>query len=472
MISLHDRRPDPRAALADARPVSFWLDSPQRPVPTAPLTGRATADLLVVGGGYTGLWAALLAKEEDPGRDVVVLEASACGEAASGRNGGFCAASLTHGLSNGAERCPDDLGRLERLGRANLDGIEDTLRRHGIDCGWERTGELDVAVAPWQLEGLGEEVRLATETGGDAVLLDRDEVRAQVDSPTYLGGVWMRDAVAMVDPARLAWGLRAACLRLGVRLFEGSPAGDLRRTDAGVSVRTPAGSVTAARVLLATNAFPSLLRRLRPFTVPVYDYALMTEPLSASQRADLRWQNRQGVGDSGNLFHYYRLTDDDRVLFGGYDAVYSFGGRVDPRHDSRPATAATLAEHFAQTFPQLEGVRFTHAWGGAIDTCTRFFPFVGSALGGRVSYAMGYTGLGVGASRFAAAAALDLLAGRRTERTSTPLVTTRPLPFPPEPVKWAGITLTRRSLARADASEGHRDLWLRTLDRLGLGFDS
>ena len=131
-----------------------------------------------------------------------------------------------------------------------------------------------------------------------------------------------------------------------------------------------------------------------------------------------------------------------------------------------------LAQHFVETFPQLEGVRFTHAWGGAIDTCTRFYPFVGTALDGRVSYALGYTGLGVGASRFAAAAALDLLAGRRTERTSTPLVTSRPLPFPPEPVRWAGITMTRRSLARADAHDGRRDLWLRTLDRLGLGFDS
>ena len=463
---------NPRSVLAEAAPMSFWLDSALRPARTEPLHGPTTADLLVIGGGYTGLWAALLAKEADPARDVVVLEAAGCGEAASGRNGGFCAASLTHGLANGAERCPADLAGLERLGRANLDGIEQTLQRYGVDCGWERTGELDVAVAPWQLEGVQQTARLAAQTGGVAELLDRDQVRAQVASPSYLGGVWLRDAVAMVDPARLAWGLRSACLQLGVRVYEDTPASGLRRAAAGVSVRTPAGSLTARRVVLATNAFPSLLRRLRPYTVPVYDYALVTEPLSPQQRASLGWAARQGIGDGGNLFHYYRLTADDRVLFGGYDAVYSYAGRVAAEHDSRPATVAVLAQHFATTFPQLEGVRFSHAWGGAIDTCTRFFPFVGSTLGGRVSYVLGYTGLGVGASRFAAAAALDLVDGRKSERTTTPLVTSRPLPFPPEPVRWVGISLTRRSLARADASDGRRDLWLRALDRLGLGFDS
>lgn len=458
--------------IAEASPVSYWLDSPDRPEPVSALEGATRADLLVIGGGYTGLWAALLAKEADPGRDVVLLEATACGDAASGRNGGFCAASLTHGLGNGADRCPDDLGRLEALGRANLLGIERTLERYDIDCGWERTGELDVAVGPWQLEGVAQTARLAQETGGDAVLLDREALQAEVHSPTYLGGVWLRDAVAMVDPARLVWGLRAACLRVGVRVYEGSPASGLARAGTGVSVRTPAGSVTARRVLLATNAFPSLLRRLRLYTVPVYDYALMTEPLTPEQRSSLGWRHRQGIGDGGNLFHYYRLTQDDRLLFGGYDAVYPYAGRVDPRHDSSPVTSALLAQHLLDTFPQLEGVRFSHAWGGAIDTCTRFFPFVGASLGGRVSYALGYTGLGVGASRFAAAAALDLLDGRETERTSTPLVTSKPLPFPPEPLRWAGISLTRRSLARADARGGHRDLWLRAMDRLGLGFDS
>jgi len=151
--------PAAAAALEGVRPVSYWLDRPERPARVPALEGSTTADLVVVGGGYTGLWAALQAKEEQPGRDVVLLEAGRCGDAASGRNGGFCSTSLTHGLANGAERCPEDLARLERLGRANLDGIERTLARHGIDCSWERTGELDVAVAPWQVGDLAATAR-------------------------------------------------------------------------------------------------------------------------------------------------------------------------------------------------------------------------------------------------------------------------------------------------------------------------
>jgi glycine/D-amino acid oxidase-like deaminating enzyme len=206
--------------------------------------------------------------------------------------------------------------------------------------------------------------------------------------------------------------------------------------------------------------------------VPVYDYALMTEPLSGEQLDSIGWRSRAGVGDSANQFHYYRLTADNRILWGGYDAVYHYGRRVDPRHDQRPETFDTLAGHFFDTFPQLEGLRFTHRWGGAIDTCTRFSAFFGTALGGRVAYALGYTGLGVGATRFGADVMLDLLEGARTERTRLEMVRRRPLPFPPEPLAWAGIQLTRWSLARADENAGRRNAWLRTLDRVGLGFDS
>ena len=199
---------------------------------------------------------------------------------------------------------------------------------------------------------------------------------------------------------------------------------------------------------------------------------LVTEPLSAAQLASLGWRNRQGAADAGNQFHYFRLTDDNRVLWGGYDAVYFNGGRVSPAHDQRPATFAHLAGHFFTTFPQLEDVAFEYAWGGAIDTCSRFFAFYGSARRGRLAYACGHTGLGVGASRFAANVMLDLLAGQRTERTELELVRSRPVPFPPEPARSAVAQLTRASLARADRDAGRRNLWLRTLDRFGLGFDS
>ena len=169
---------------------------------------------------------------------------------------------------------------------------------------------------------------------------------------------------------------------------------------------------------------------------------------------------------------YYRLTADNRILWGGYDAVYHFGRELRTAYDQRPATARKLAAHFFQTFPQLEGLRFTHRWGGAIDTCTRFCAFFGTAYGGDVAYALGYTGLGVGATRFGADVMLDLLSGARTELTGLRMVTSTPPPFPPEPLAYAGIQLTRRALARADERDGRRDLWLRALDRLGLGYDS
>ncbi|AUY49648.1 FAD-dependent oxidoreductase [Streptomyces sp. CB01881] len=463
---------DSARALSDARPTPFWLEDPGRPEALPALVGDAHCDLLVVGGGYSGLWTALIAKERDPSLDVVLVEGKEVGWAASGRNGGFCAASLTHGFGNGLQRWPAELGQLERLGAANLDGIEDTLKRYGIDAEWERTGEIDIATQPHQLEELHEVAEAVAEYGLDVTVLDRDELRAQVDSPTFLGGIWDKEGVAMVHPAKLAWGLKAACEAQGVRIFEHTRATDLREHGSGMAVRTPYGRVFARRVALGTNAFPSLVKRVRPFVVPVYDYALMTEPLSAEQLAAVGWKGRQGLSDSANKFHYFRLSADNRILWGGYDAVYHYGGHVRNEYDQRPETFRTLAHNFFRCFPQLEGLRFTHAWGGAIDTCSRFSAFFDTAYRGRVAYAAGYTGLGVGATRFGAEVMLDLLDGARTERTSLEMVRSKPLPFPPEPVRWAGIEITTRSLQQADRTGGRRNLWLRTLDRMGLGFDS
>ncbi|MET8542465.1 FAD-dependent oxidoreductase [Kitasatospora sp. NPDC004799] len=463
---------DSARALSDARPTPFWLEDPGRPTALPALVGDTTCDLLVVGGGYSGLWTALIAKERDPSLDVVLVEGNEVGWAASGRNGGFCAASLTHGFGNGLDRWPSELARLERLGAANLDAIEATLKRYGIDAEWERTGEIDVATQPHQVEELHEIAEAVARYGFDITVLDADQLRAEVDSPTFLGGLWDKEGVAMVHPAKLAWGLKDACLGQGVRIFERTRATDLREHGSGMAVRTPYGRVFARKVALGTNVFPSLLKRVRPYIVPVYDYALMTEPLDDEQLAAIGWRGRQGLGDSANKFHYFRLSADNRILWGGYDAVYHFGGHVRHEYDQRPETFRTLAEHFFRCFPQLEGLRFTNAWGGAIDTCSRFSAFFDTAYRGKVAYAAGYTGLGVGATRFGAEVMLDLLAGERTERTSLDMVRSKPLPFPPEPVRWAGIELTTRSLERADRNGGHRNLWLRTLDRLGLGFDS
>ncbi|WP_406399296.1 FAD-binding oxidoreductase [Streptomyces sp. NBC_00879] len=461
------------SSLSDAQPVSYWLDDPAKPGALPALTGDEHCDLLVVGGGYSGLWTALLAKERDPGRNVVLIEGREVGWAASGRNGGFCAASLTHGLGNGLARWPGDMAKVEELGGRNLDAIEAAVATYSIDCDFERTGEIDVATEPHQVEELREMYEEATGLGFTGLeLLDQDAVRAEVNSPTFLGGLWDRRGVAMLHPAKLAWGLKQACLDLGVRIYENTRGQQLAASGTGMAVRTPYGRVFARQVALGTNVFPSLVKRVRAYTVPVYDYALMTEPLSPEQLAAIGWKRRQGLGDSANQFHYFRITADHRILWGGYDAIYPYGGRVSAEMDHRPETYLKLADHFFRCFPQLEGLRFSHAWGGAIDTCSRFSAFFGTAHGGKVAYAAGYTGLGVGATRFGADVMLDLLSGQQTERTELEMVRSKPLPFPPEPVAWAGIGLTKWALARADANGGRRNVWLKAMDRLGLGFDS
>jgi glycine/D-amino acid oxidase-like deaminating enzyme len=460
-------------ALAGAAPVPFWLDDPGRPAPLPAVAESLDCDLAVVGGGYSGLWTALIAKERDPGRDVVLVEANRIGWAASGRNGGFAEASLTHGLPNGIDRFESELPTLVRLGAANLDAMQATVHKYGIDCDFERTGQMSVATAEWQARDLAEYASVAGRYGEQVEYLDADGVRAEVASPTYHAGLWDREGCAMVHPAKLAWGLRDACLALGVRIHEHTRVTGLEKSGTGMALRTEGGRrITAGRVALGTNVFPSLIKRVRPYLVPVYDYALMTEPLTAAQLAAIGWRNRQGIGDSANHFHYYRLSADNRILWGGYDAVYHFGNRIAPELDQRPKTFEKLARHFYETFPQLSDVRFAYKWGGVIDTCTRFCAFFDTAYGGRVAYAAGFTGLGVGATRFGAQVMLDLLAGQPTELTELELVRSKPLPFPPEPLKAIGINITAWSLGRADHNGGKRNLWLRSLDRFGLGFDS
>jgi glycine/D-amino acid oxidase-like deaminating enzyme len=437
-----------------------------------PLSAKREADLCIVGGGFTGLWAALYAKELDAARDVVVVEATRCGDGASSRNGGFLQASVTHGLGNGLARFPAEIHQLERLGQANFEELRDDLTRYGIDAEFEPAGALDVALEVHQLQELAQGAEQARAHGHDVDLLDREQIQGQIHSPIFLGGLHDRTGAALVNPAKLVDGLRTAAVARGVEIFEYSPVTELSRTHAGVRAITPAGVIDAQTTLIATSAYPPLLRQIKMYIAPVYDYALMTEPLGESQLDSIGWGQRQGIGDLGNQFHYYRLSADNRILFGGYDAVYRYGGPVGPHLDEHDATFSSLSQHFFTTFPQLEGTRFSHRWGGAIDTCSRFSVFFGRALAGRAVYALGYTGLGVGASRFGARTALDLLDGRETEATALKLVSSRPLPFPPEPLRSGVIQLTRNRLAAADRNQGRRGLWLRALDRAGLGFDS
>lgn len=472
---------DVQTALAEASTVPFWLDTDERPSPLPPLTEDLDAELLIVGGGFTGLWTALQAKERTPDRHVVLVEANSIGWAASGRNGGFCAASLTHGYDNGQTHLPEENERLAALGRENLDAIETAVTRYGMDCEFERTGELDVATEDYQVADL----RAGHDPEAGFIFYSRQELAQLVKSPTYKAALWDSREVAMVNPAKLCWELLRVIRELGVEVFEGTKVTNVsdRKTTVAVTTETngaeteandaaASATITADRVALATNVFPSLLKRVSLHTVPVYDYALMTEPLTTEQMESIGWEGRQGIGDCANRFHYYRLTADNRILFGGWDAVYHYGRQVSWKYDQRPETFTTLAEHFFDTFPQLSGLRFTHKWGGPIDTCSRFFSFFTTAYGKKVVMAAGFTGLGVGASRFAGTVMLDLLSGESTELTELEMVRKLPLPFPPEPAAWLGIRLTTQALIKADENQGRRGRLLKVLDAVGMGFDS
>jgi glycine/D-amino acid oxidase-like deaminating enzyme len=459
--------------LSIMQPDLYWLDAdPLEPLPHPSLIGDVKADLCIVGAGYTGLWTALLAKESDPEREVIVVEQRETGAGASGRNGGFCSYSLTHGFMNGYSRFKDEMSVIERLGRENLDAIEATITKYGIDCNFEWNGEYRVAVEDWQMEGLAEEAMLRNSFGDNVELLSKDEIQARVKSPIYRGALWDPDGTALVDPARLVWGLERACIKLGVKIFENSQVERLERTKNGMIVHTPYGSVYADKVALATNVFKSLIKSAHKYVIPVYDFQLVTEPLTAEQLESIGWNDREGLSDAGNQFHYYRMTKDNEILWGGYDAIYNFRGKVRQEYETDAETYAHLAEAFLETFPQLQGIKFTHGWGGAIDTCSRFSPFWGTAHNGRVAYVLGYTGLGVGSTRFGAQVMLDLLDGVENERTQLRMVRKKPMPFPPEPFRFIFIRLTQWSINQADKNSGKRNLWLRLLDSLGLGFDS
>lgn len=446
----------------------YWIDDVEQTAARyQSLPGARQADDVVVGGGYAGLWTAIKLKTEHPERRVVLLEAKRVGWAASGRNGGFCEASITHGEPNAESRWPDEVDQLRRIGYENLDAIERFITEHGLDVDFERTGQLSVANEPYQVEWVGESPDPHVEA------LDTAQVQQRIASPTFLAGEFSPRENANLHPAKLAAELARHANEIGVEIYEETRVLSLGgQADEPLQFETDRGTVTAERAALCTNVFPSLLKRYAFHTVPVYDYVLMTEPLSDEQLASIGWDGREGLADMANQFHYSRLTKDNRILWGGYDAVYFAGGRIKPSHEDRMQSHRKLASHFFTTFPQLAGLKFTHRWAGVIDTSTRFCAFWGQAHGGRVQYVAGFTGLGVGATHFAADVIVDRLEGRVTERTELKMVKDVPLPFPPEPLASIGINMTRWSLDRADHNDGKRNILLKTLDALGLGFDS
>jgi len=450
-----------KQALKDVTLFPYWLDSAH-----AQLIGRAEADLVIVGGGFTGLWAAILAKEADPNRDVVLIEADRVAYGASGRPGGIVSTSVMHGLSNAQRVFPNDIDGLEALGRANIKGFVETLDRYGIDCHQEWNGELTVAVGDHRLEDVRHEYELHRHYGHDAVLLDRAALGAEIQSPLFSGGVWSRRDSGTVHPARLAWGLKAAARTLGVRLHELTPLRHVEDLGDRVRVTTKDGVVTTAKLLLATNAFAAGHRNIGRRVAMVRDRILMTEPLSDTQMDRIGWANRQGVYDTRTQLNYMRLTRDNRILFGGR-LGYFYNGDPDPPTDRNPRTYEPLAATFFATFPQLEEIHFTHAWSGPIGLTTRMAVHFQHHYDGKAIYAGGYSGFGVSASRFGADIGLALLDGSDRPECRMAFAATMPSRIPPEPFRTIGAKITMYALDTADEKGGWRLPWLRLVTRLG-----
>jgi glycine/D-amino acid oxidase-like deaminating enzyme len=464
------------------RPVEqscYWMATRARQA-DPPFSGRREADIAIIGAGFTGLWTAIALKKLEPKTDVLVLEQGIAAYGASGRNAGMLVESVDHSHSLAVHHFGwDEAKRLARLGEENLDALVGFLDERGIDCDLERTGQLHVALTPAHLE----EMRAAADTArrlgiDDDRLLSAEETRAEVHCERYLGGSF-NPRCGILNPVKLVEGLRREAGRAGVAVFERTRVESIHPEGAAVKLRTRAegdggapGEVRARKVILATNAYThQIFPRLKSRFLPLYDYVLVSEPLTAGQQAAIGWRRRQGVADARTFFKYYRLTADNRILWGTSEAAYYRGNRVDRSCDHSERHYAELRDSFIRHFPALRELKFPYAWGGPICSTTRFTPFFGKADGGRILYGLGYTGHGVASTHLAGQILAHMALDRDSPLLSLQMVRKKPFPYPPEPLRSLAVRAVGKALRRVDAG-GRPGVLLRVLDRIGIGLSS
>jgi glycine/D-amino acid oxidase-like deaminating enzyme len=450
----------------------YWL-ARRAPRAHVPLEGIREAEVAIVGAGLTGLWTALFLKQLEPGLEVAVVEQGLAAYGASGRNAGMLSETVDHGHGLAIEHFGEaEARRLAALGETNVAELTEFLTARGIRCDYEPTGRLMVALTPDQVGESARTVETARRLGLESFhLLDGAATRAEIHSPLYLGGVWVTGG-GVLDPVQLVDGLKAEAERLGVRVFERSAVSSVMPAGAGIRVRAVAGELRARCAVLATSAYthhllPAITRRF----IPLYDYILVSEPLTLRQREAIGWHRRQGVTDGRTFFNYYRLTADDRVLWGTSEATYYRGNRVDPGCDHSPAHYEALRASFRRHFPAVGELDWPYAWGGPICSTTRLTPFFGRAHGGRVCYGLGYTGHGLGTTRLAGRILAHLALDRPSDLLDLSMVRKQPFPYPPEPLRAWSVAAVTRALRRVDAGE-RPNLLLRALARMGIGFSS
>ena len=446
---------------------TYWLDSLPGDQDLPALELDIECDLLVVGGGFCGLWAAIQAKEKQPQRNVVLIEARSVANGASGRPAAIMSTSVMHGIDNTERMFPDEVAELERLGRENMDGFRAAVERYNIDCDIEWGGEMKVSIGDQGLDTIEEDYQLYRKYDHDAVKLDKEQVQAEIRSPIFHAGVWSRKRSGTVHPGKLVRGLKRAALDLGVRVYENTPLLDNSLRDGKVVVNTPRASIQANRVLLATNAWAAGHRKISRRVAAIRDRILVTEPLTAEQMVKVGWSHRQGIYDTRTQLNYMRLTADNRILFGGR-LDYFFGNDTDPALDRTAAPYVRLARSFYRTFPQLQDeIRFSHAWSGPIGLTTRMAVHYQKYHGGRMVFAGGYSGFGVTASRFGARVGLAILDGEDLPETRMTFARTLPNYIPPEPFRWIGAKVTMYALDTLDEKGGWRVLWVKMVEKMG-----
>jgi glycine/D-amino acid oxidase-like deaminating enzyme len=429
----------------------WWIDDAGLGVVADPLAGSRSADVVVVGGGFTGLWTALALRERSPSLDVALVEGDFCGSGPSGRNGGFLhgywAALATSVPLFGADRALE----LARAGDRIIAGVRDFLEARGEDAWLHVGGLLEVSAAPVQDAAIehGAEVADALGVADEAVRLDPAEVSKRCASPVFRGGVLYRDG-AIVHPGRLVRALREAALDAGVRLYEQSPV--TRIEDGGI--HTARGSLQADSVVVATNAWMTGWRPVANRVTNMGSWVVLTEP-APDALAELGWTGHEAITDGRTFLHYFRTTDDGRVLMGAGAGQIGYAGRVDDRFFADSAMARRAEAGLRRLLPALAGVKVERTWGGPIDVSADRLPFFGSH--GRAHFGVGYTGNGVGPSWLGGQILASLALGIEDEWTSLPLAGRRPRPLPPEPFRYVGGRAIRHaSLACEDAGEAGR----------------
>jgi len=448
---------------------SFWLEAdPYTPAPS--LVGDVSADVAIVGAGFTGLWTAHFLLHADPALKIVVVERDVVGYGASGRNGGFAMTLLSRSLHDLVQSFGADAARAAHTAVAHsIDAMGRFSAEYGVACDYEKTGFIGVAADDSQVPRIEADRRAAEALGlTDVKFIPGDELRQQIQSPLFRCGLEERTS-ALVNPARLVRGMARVVRQQSGIIYEHTAVAGIEASAGRVTVRTEHGTVSADKVVLATNAYSVQFPELSRLLIPLYSYIVLTEPLSDAQWASIGWQGRQGLEDKRTFIHYFRPTADGRILMGGEDAPYYYRSDIGAQHDRNPRVFDLLQRDLSAIYPQLKGVKFTHQWGGPVAVTSRFVPTFGTLDGGRVHFGFGYSGHGVAPTHVGGQILRDLVLDRQTEMTELCFVREQAVPFPREPWRYLGVTLARRSLLAQDRKgKAKKDpLAVRLLMRLG-----